>query len=1231
MSRKKRFFLGLLLLLLAPTAVLGLFAAYAYWDNLGPHSRPLEAWVDPPFVLPSGEAFYFVRFSGQKEAAEPAPETPLDVTFIVDVSGSMTESLPIMATAATEVLKELVATRPGLIRFALIRFDVDAEINTDWTGDPQHLYPGLNNTAPVSTGGTNPEMAFRRLDELFERARSDAKRVIVFYTDGIFGGMSPDEIVDRCEQLRDSGVDIYSVGPPVYGSAGIIYQMIDDPQRVFNPTNARDLAINFRNLAEGIVLGFGQGGQISNRLDGRHFSAPLEGTGWSAGAGGTVSLGLSSLPDRPSTYAHPLAAHSAGLWRASLDPAQLVFTDPDQRLHRITAEGRPAILVITWFTLFLALLPALVWMLLHIPGRRVSVPDEQIVLPELVRPSLPGRLPALPRIADDRRPAVPTLFIGLGGTGRRAIHATRADLKQAHLGHEGQPYRFLWIDLDVREATREVGFDDWKGVPVEELIAPPEIRESASYLPEPGRTPDHLSWFDGAPYRDASRKELSLADGTRGDRALARLALFEWLSRQGTLLQVIEERCKELMAMESADGTRQVIVFASPDGGVGSGWFLDIARLLHRIGRREQAAGAGFVPEIIGVLCDRHENEHPANRRALEMEIDTASLSGAYPQRVAYKPGDSLLDQTDAEAPYNLVFKTGAFDANSAAAQCSELCSALVERLPRSALLEQASLLDWRRPILVAAHALHVLPALVRDQVRCELFLRFMGPDVLLDVVRNEAGGFAPRNVSDEAASNHLREWARDEPPGTPWQLLLAAANNTSLVPALVKTLEAPNGPGKKWFANAFAVSLTHKLHGHADPEMMGWHREWMPGDAIATLRLLANRLEESVRPEIESTHLGARASHTIEALISILRSAADQLQRLVRELCSICEQVARTLDELGQLPGRLHKLSRRTFIDVTGDGQTEQWARLSLERWLGTRDTVSAIRQRLFITATVDGDKPRVVVRSCIDGMREFETADELARAVEDYSQLLASLVPAVKIEGTLSEQGEEALRSFARSLVDTQTRPRQVLVVMPEPASQNGRDGRALGEMGGLIPQPAHHGLRRLEAGDDHAAIRRIEMDETTTDGAQPLPGPVPLIEAAERAAELVRLRAERIHRIALPVFPPALRIALSHSDSFSSFARAYKAGHIVRRRDASDIEQWAFLDIGEFLTFESDQTLAAAAANYVWYIKSPPASFTPLPEGGSFALMERWLRERNYPGDDTLTQIAIDVYEK
>jgi len=1237
---RTKFLKGLLVLLLAPFLVLALFAVYVYVANSRPQGGALRTRIEPAVVLPGMESTYFLDFNGEAEKEE-APPPPVDVAFLIDVSGSMTASLPAMANAAHQVAQELASESPGRIRFSLIRFDTEAEINTPWTADPEQLYEGLKKLQAF-TGGNDTRKAFVKLDELRRQVRSGAKLVAIFYTDGVLeacgnpifcpdGVMTEAEMKKKAAELRSAGVEIYSIGLPTFGSAPLMIEMTGSPARVFDPVDARDLAANFRLAARKIAGGSNEGGQLTHRIDGRYFSAPLEGTSWAVDPVGTLVLPVGQLPQLTATFAHPLVAHSSGLWRVGVEPPRLVFADKNGKLVNLNAQYRPLLLVVGWGALLWMLLPAALWSLVSLTRRTREVLPREIPPPAIPRLRPPTLLPALPLGDEGREAPVPTLFIGLGGAGRRALHALRAEAKQSHLSRHSQFYQFLWIDLDQKEADRPTPFEAWDDYPIEPqaLLAPPDIRRTHTYLPQPGQSPEHLKWFDAQRYFNISREELNLAGGARGDRMLARLAFFKWLTLSDGLLSALDKLCKELVQVDSADGTRQIVVLASPDGGVGSGFLIDLGRLLRRMTRRRQQAEGGFAPEIIGVLCETTQSARAENRGALEMELESAVLSGAFPQRVTYASGDELLDGVDTESPYNWVFKTSAFDPDSSAAQGAELGAVLVERHPRAALLEASDSLKPRRLVEARTNAVHILPAQLYDEVHDQLFLRMIGPDILLDIEPSDRGGFAPKVVSAETAARHLANWSEAGTPGTALQLLLSAASDTAHEQSFLMAMQASPPPDNEWFLNAFSVAVTTRLHGRIDADTGHWERDWMPGDAAATLGLLATQLENSVRPKAQSAGAG-RGVEIVDYVAGLARTASDQLKAWVADFCLIAERASRRRSEFDRIRNRLSKISGRIYLSPPVEHERiERWTREIFETWLGTPDVTTAVRERLFFSASLAGGSLQIALNFYVGSVRVFATAEAAAAAIDQHARSLARIAPASRIGGRLVRETAAGRRQVARDLVETTTAPRQVLVVAPDATRWNSGEAEVLEEFRQQIPQPPTHGNRRDALGDDHSAVRRVELTETMLTGDGQTPEQLPFVVVAEQEAELLRRRAEKLYSLAVAVFPPELRIALAYPERFLSFVRAYKAGRIVLREDAAGAKQWLFLDTVEFLTFGAEPTLAQAAANYVWYVTTPPQQFAQAGEG-SFAKLEQWRQRRDAPDDDVLTLIAIDVYE-
>src|SRR6266705_5050865 len=340
MDRKRSFRLGLVVLLLTPLVVLLGFAVYVHVGNAQPQLSEMQTSVSPQVVMPWGEATYYIAFDGYnpKPGAPPQPLPPVDIVFMVDESGSMITTIKDMAAAARTVTQELSKEQPGRIRFSAIRFDTGAEIEVDWTDNPEELSKGLDHIAQsAKAGGNDSREAFNKLDTLMTTTRTGANKVIIFYTDGAIVScsgctpMSEDEIREASRKLREElHVDIYSVGLPGGRSDSLMIDVTGDTSHVKDPVDSKDLAAIFSEVKLSVRAGLREGTAVlSHRLDGRHFSTPLRGTNWTLDRSGAINLPIDPVPTTPSTYAHSLVPLSAGLWRVGIEPPRMSLADKE--------------------------------------------------------------------------------------------------------------------------------------------------------------------------------------------------------------------------------------------------------------------------------------------------------------------------------------------------------------------------------------------------------------------------------------------------------------------------------------------------------------------------------------------------------------------------------------------------------------------------------------------------------------------------------------------------------------------------------------------------------------------------------------------------------------------------------------------------------------------------------------------------------------------------------------
>lgn len=173
---------------------------------------------------------------------------PIDFTLVLDVSGSMDD--PMSKTDRTkrlDALKEAVKafldeaantnTEPGseLVRVGLVKFAGDekdkigddtyrsggytynySQIVSDLTADMN----GLKNKVSKlkAAGATRADNGFNRAVKVMGSARTDAKKVVIFFADGSptssngFEGKVANKAVEAAKGLKDGGATVYSIG-----------------------------------------------------------------------------------------------------------------------------------------------------------------------------------------------------------------------------------------------------------------------------------------------------------------------------------------------------------------------------------------------------------------------------------------------------------------------------------------------------------------------------------------------------------------------------------------------------------------------------------------------------------------------------------------------------------------------------------------------------------------------------------------------------------------------------------------------------------------------------------------------------------------------------------------------------------------------------------------------------------------------------------------------------------
>lgn len=225
-----------------------------------PDDPTLSAPAREKTVTANGDGTYKVALNvtGAKSAGtgEIVTNQPLDIVLVLDVSSSMAEKIAWNQPTKIDSLKTAVnnfikvtADKNAKItdqsqqnRIALVKFAGTASDNvgsdTYWDYRWGQRYNnsqivtnltsnlnGLTSTVDSlnAAGATQADYGFQKARVALQNARTDAKKVIIFFTDGQptsnneFGESVANDAVRNAKALKDAGATVYSIG--VFGDA----------------------------------------------------------------------------------------------------------------------------------------------------------------------------------------------------------------------------------------------------------------------------------------------------------------------------------------------------------------------------------------------------------------------------------------------------------------------------------------------------------------------------------------------------------------------------------------------------------------------------------------------------------------------------------------------------------------------------------------------------------------------------------------------------------------------------------------------------------------------------------------------------------------------------------------------------------------------------------------------------------------------------------------------------
>lgn len=226
---------------------------------------------------------------------------------------------------------------------------------------------------------------------------------------------------------------------------------------------------------------------------------------------------------------------------------------------------------------------------------------------------------------DKNKEIIPSLIIGLGGTGYRVLkNLKKKFLASEYYGHGVPPMiRFLSFDTDqnVEEDKNEAAL-----LSIEEKIV--LSCQTDKVLTNLNQFPHIKNWFPAHRIKD------TVAHGARQIRGLGRLALFVNIALATDRLRDSLRAITEKRLLQGAGFLRtpnsvpiNVFLVSSVCGGTGSGMIVDMAYIVQELIKREalkapELQGYLFLPDAIVDVADSELERIKANGAAMLKELD---------------------------------------------------------------------------------------------------------------------------------------------------------------------------------------------------------------------------------------------------------------------------------------------------------------------------------------------------------------------------------------------------------------------------------------------------------------------------------------------------------------------------------------------------------------------------------------------------------------------------------
>lgn len=250
---------------------------------------------------------------------------------------------------------------------------------------------------------------------------------------------------------------------------------------------------------------------------------------------------------------------------------------------------------------------------------------------------------------------IPTLVLGVGGTGRHVLTQIKKNLIDAGAGKQGDKVKLLLLDTGSYQLRQgEAAAVQFAGVSLDPETEVVEFSDNlGAARDDRGISAELAAWFPQDTYRrTAGGDALDLKLGSQGRRPPVRAALVQDV-KQGTaregsrLWQLLYDATNGVLD----NGRVRVIVVGSLAGGTGSALLADAAYLARRAAEAVKATGTSVEAFLVSDAAFARQTVDPdraaTNNFATLRELERFQLAQGRPFRMVYnieRRGDPVLN-----------------------------------------------------------------------------------------------------------------------------------------------------------------------------------------------------------------------------------------------------------------------------------------------------------------------------------------------------------------------------------------------------------------------------------------------------------------------------------------------------------------------------------------------------------------------------------------------------------